>query len=445
MLSKNSQIKVTKKINIITLGCSKNVVDSEHLMKQLAVGGWEVVHDSNDPSAGVVVVNTCGFIAEAKEESVGTILNLLEAKRKGVISHVYVMGCLSQRYRQELVEELPDVDGFFGVSELPLVLKELDTPLSLPHSNQRMLTTPSHYAYLKISEGCSWGCSFCAIPLIRGKHQSVPIPELLEEAQGMVAGGVRELILVAQDTTFYGKDIYGRRRLPDLVKQLSAIEGLDWVRIHYAYPAGFPMALLGVMRDNPKVCKYLDIPFQHISTKMLTLMRRGVTKEDTLELIARIRTQVPGIALRTTLIVGHPGETESDFEELLEFVGTSRFERLGAFTYSQEEGTHSATLPNSVPDEVMQQRLERVMELQRDISAEHNRSRTGGVYRVLIDRQEGEFLVGRTEFDSPEVDQEVLIALPVGKAPAVGEMVECRITHAEEYDLLGELVPSPRN
>lgn len=430
----------SKKINIVTLGCSKNVVDSEYLMKQLQSGGWQVLHDSNDSSAKVVVINTCGFIADAKEESVDTILNFIEAKKRGEISNVFVMGCLSERYKDDLKKEIPEVDGFFGVSQLPDILKQLDTPFSTPNSNRRLITTPNHYAYLKISEGCSWGCSFCAIPLIRGKHISKPIPELVDQAKSLVSDGVKELILIAQDSTFYGKDIYGERKLPELINSLSQIEGLEWIRLHYTYPSAFPLEVLDEMQSNPKVCKYIDIPLQHISNSVLKTMRRGISKDQTLELVNTIRRMVPGIAIRTTLLVGHPGETEKDFNELLDFVKTSKFERLGVFTYSEEEGTHAATLKDTVPQRIKQQRAKAIMELQQSISAAFNASRIGKVYRVIIDRREGEYYIGRTEFDSPEVDGEVMIKNSKELSLNQGDFVLCKITSADDYDLMAELV-----
>lgn len=430
----------TRKINVVTLGCSKNVVDSEYLMKQLEVGGWEVVFDSNDTSARVVVINTCGFIADAKEESIDTILSFVEAKKQHQIDKVFVMGCLSQRYREELAEEIPEVDGFYGVTDMPAILESLSTNLSHNHLNQRHITTPKHYAFLKISEGCSWGCSYCAIPLIRGKHVSKPIPDLVEEAQFLVNQGVKEIMLIAQDSTFYGKDIYGERKLPELITELSKVDGLEWIRIHYAYPTGFPMELLTVMRSNPKVCKYIDIPFQHISTNVLKVMRRGINRDETLQFIERLRKEVPEVAIRTTLLVGHPGESEDDFNELLEFVRVMKFDRLGVFAYSEEEGTHSATLPDDVPEEVKQSRVEQIMDLQQQISLENNRLRLGKIFRVIVDREEVDYYVGRTEFDSPEVDQEVLIAKNQSVNLKSGDFVSCRIVDVADYDLYGELV-----
>jgi ribosomal protein S12 methylthiotransferase len=432
--------KSPRKINVVTLGCSKNIVDSEYLMRQLEVDGWQVLHDSNDPSAEVVVINTCGFIADAKEESIDTILDFIEAKRKGLISKVFVMGCLSQRYKAELEKEIPEVDGYFGVSQLGEMLKSLDTPFSNANKNTRLLSTPKHYAYLKISEGCSWGCSFCAIPLIRGKHISKPIPELIEQAQWLANKGVKELIIIGQDTTYYGKDIYGMRKLPELLTKISEVNGIEWIRIHYTYPTGFPLDLLSLLQGNSKVCKYLDIPFQHISDRMLKTMRRGISKRQTLELIEKIRKNVPDIALRTTLLVGHPGETETDFEELIDFVKTVRFERLGVFAYSNEEGTNSAKLTDNTSESIKQQRVEQIMSIQQEISLQNNYNRIGKTYKVIIDRVEGSQLIGRTEFDSPEVDQEVIIQKPHGEAIKPGTFVLCRITSAEEFDLIGEIV-----
>jgi len=429
-----------KKINIVTLGCSKNVVDSEYLMKQLDAGGWEVIHDSNDSTAKVVVINTCGFIADAKEESVDTILNFIEAKKRGEISNVFVMGCLSERYKEDLKKEIPEVDGFFGVSQLPDILSQLDTPFTPENSNMRLISTPKHYAYLKISEGCSWGCSFCAIPLIRGKHISKPMPELIEQAKSLVKEGVKELIVIGQDSTFYGKDIYGERKLPDLLESLVEIDNLEWIRIHYAYPTGFPFELLQVIQNNPKICKYIDIPLQHISDRMLKAMHRGITKSQTIDLVERIRREVPSMAIRTTLLVGHPGETEEDLEELLDFVKKYKFERLGVFTYSHEEGTPSAVLNDSIPQEEKERRAEIIMEVQRDISLHHNSLRINKIFRVIIDRSEGDYFVGRTEFDSPEVDGEVLIRKTATQNLILGQFINCRVLSAEDYDLIGEVV-----
>lgn len=426
-----------KRINVVTLGCSKNVVDSEYLMKQLESGGWEVIFDSNDTSAKVVVVNTCGFIADAKEESIDTILSLVNAKKEGIIEKVFVMGCLSQRYKEQLENEIPEVDGYFGVSGFNDILKALETPIAQSELNRRLITTPNHYAYLKVSEGCSWGCSFCAIPLIRGKHVSKPIEELVEQAQHLVNEGVKELILIAQDLTFYGKDLYGKRKLSELINEISRIEKLEWIRLHYAYPTSFPDDLINVIRDNPKVCKYLDIPFQHVSDKLLKLMRRGITKEETLELINKLRTSIPNLAIRTTLLVGHPGEGVDEFNELVEFVNQAKFDRLGVFTYSEEEGTHSATMKDSIPLQIKQERANQIMEIQREISIENNKKRVGKTFRVIVDREEEDYFIGRTEFDSPEVDQEVILKKGTHVKIKQGSFVECLITDTDDYDLYG--------
>ncbi|MDD2277456.1 MAG: 30S ribosomal protein S12 methylthiotransferase RimO [Bacteroidales bacterium] len=433
-------MREVKKINVVTLGCSKNLVDSEYLLKQLNAAGWSVQNDSNDLSARTVVINTCGFIADAKEESINTILSYSEAKRKGLIDRVYVMGCLSQRYKNDLQKEIPEVDGFFGVNQLQDILSELNVNFSTENANKRYITTPKHYAYLKISEGCNWGCSFCAIPLIRGKHVSKPINEIIEQAKELVKDGVKELILIGQDSTFYGKDLYGERRITQLVREISRIEGLSWVRIHYAYPAQFPEDLLVEMALNPKICKYIDIPFQHISTNVLKEMKRGISRNETLDLIAKIRKLVSDVAIRTTLLVGHPGETESDFEELVEFVKEVKFDRLGVFSYSEEEGTASAKLDDAITEAEKQSRVDRVMETQRGISLAKNNERIGKVYEVIIDRFEGDWAIGRTQFDSPEVDQEVLIDIIENTEIVEGEIITCKIVRAEEYDLYGEVV-----
>ncbi|HOP05439.1 MAG TPA: 30S ribosomal protein S12 methylthiotransferase RimO [Tenuifilaceae bacterium] len=429
-----------KKVNVITLGCSKNIVDSEYLMKQLQVGGWDVYHDSNNPNVDVVIVNTCGFIADAKEESIDTILSLVEAKKSGQISKIFVMGCLSQRYKEELTKEIPEVDGYYGVDNLPDILQDLNSPFSTENSNKRLLTTPNHFAYLKIAEGCNWGCSFCAIPLIRGKFVSKPIPELIEQTKSLVSEGVREIILIAQDTTFYGKDIYGERKIAELVDTLAQIDGLEWIRIHYTYPFGFPDDLLDVMARNPKVCKYLDIPLQHINNRILKSMKRRISNVETIELVNKIRTKVPGIAIRTTMLVGYPGETEEEFNELLNFVSESRFDRLGVFAYSPEENTPSENLNDSVLQNVKHERVERLMEVQRNISREINENRVGQVYRVVVDREEGGFYACRTEFDSPEVDQEVLIKQNNRQDVNIGNFYFCKITSADDYDLYGDFI-----
>ena len=428
-----------RKINVITLGCSKNLVDSEHLMAQLQRNGFEIVHDSNETDARIVVINTCGFIGDAKEESVNTILAFADAKTKGCIDHLFVMGCLAERYREELREEIPEVDEYFGVNDLRDIVKTVGGRYRDELTGERHLTTPGHYAYLKISEGCNWGCGYCAIPLIRGRHVSVPMEELLREAEMLAARGVRELIVIAQDTTYYGLDLYGERRLGELLRRLCRIDGLEWVRLHYAYPAQFPTDVIDALRDEPKMCKYLDIPFQHISDPHLKSMRRGLNKAQTYELIGELRRRIPGIALRTTLLTGYPGESEADFDELLEFVERVRFERLGVFPYSEEEGTYSAMrLRDDVPDEVKQRRADAIMELQNRISAENNRRRIGTRERIIIDRREGEFLVGRSQYDSPEVDTEILIE--TDENPSPGTFLDVKITEAGDYDLYGKFV-----
>ncbi len=428
-----------KDVNVVTLGCSKNVVDSEYLLKQLKVNGWNIQFDSNDTSARTVIINTCGFIADAKEESIDTILSYIDAKRNGMVDKVYVMGCLSQRYKDDLEKEIPEVDGFFGVNHLQEILNKLNAEYSESSANLREITTPKHYAYLKISEGCNWNCGFCAIPLIRGKHISKPIEELVVQAEDLVRRGVKELMLIAQDSTFYGKDIYGERRIAHLIKELSQIETLEWIRVHYTYPAQFPLDLLAEMASNPKVCKYIDIPFQHISSNMLKTMKRRITRDQTLKLISKIREIVPDVAIRTTLLVGHPGETEKDFEELMQFVEWAKFDRLGVFAYSEEEGTASANLPDTVSETVKQSRVDQIMELQSSISLAKNKARIGKTYKVIIDRLEGEWAVGRTQYDSPEVDQEVLIKHTEEDGITEGDFVNCIVTSAEEYDLFGEL------
>ena len=441
-----------RKINVITLGCSKNLVDSEHLMAQLQRNGFEIVHDSNETDARIVVINTCGFIGDAKEESVNTILAFADAKTKGCIDHLFVMGCLAERYKKELEQEIPEVDRYFGVNNLADIVEAVGGRYRDELTGERHLTTPHHYAYLKISEGCNWGCGYCAIPLIRGRHVSVPMEQLVAEAEGLAHSGVKELIVIAQDTTYYGLDLYGERRLGDLLRRLCRIDGIEWLRLHYAYPAQFPDDVIGAMRDEPKICKYLDIPFQHISDSQLKSMRRGLDKAETYALVEKMRREVPGIALRTTLLTGYPGESEQDFEELLQFVRDIRFERLGVFPYSEEEGTYSATkLQDDVPEEVKQQRVDRIMELQNGISRENNLRRVGRTERVILDRREGDYWIGRTQYDSPEVDTEILIsASETGKSVrentgdrtlSAGQFLDVRITRADDYDLYG--IPKP--
>lgn len=427
-----------KKINVITLGCSKNTVDSEHLMARLAAAGYEVLFDSDRTDAKVVVINTCGFIGDAKQESIEMILRAAEAKKAGRIEHLFVIGCLSERYADELRREIPEVDEYFGARTWEGITRALGASEDPALATERRLTTPKHYAYLKISEGCNWKCGYCAIPLIRGPHVSVPMEELEEEARKLAAGGVRELIVIAQDTTYYGIDLYGKRMLAELLRRLCRIDGIEWIRLHYAYPAAFPEDVIEVMASEPKICKYLDIPFQHISDAQLSAMLRRHTKAEAMELIRKLREAIPDLALRTTLLVGYPGETEADFEELLAFVREVRFDRLGVFAYSEEEGTYSAEkLQNDVPEEVKQQRVERIMALQNEISRENNLRRVGRTERVLIDSRQGDWYVGRTQYDSPEVDEEILIPADA-KRLLKGHFYTIRITSAEDYDLYGE-------
>lgn len=428
-----------QKINVITLGCSKNLVDSEHLMAQLDEAGYEIVTDSNSTDAKIVVINTCGFIGDAKEEAIQTILECAEAKAEGRIERLFVMGCLSERYADELREEIPEVDEYFGARSLKEVVEALDADYLTELETDRLLTTPDHYAYLKIGEGCNWHCAYCAIPLIRGNHRSVPMEKVLEEAEGLVAVGVKEIIVIAQDTTYYGKDLYGERKLAELLRRLCAIEGVEWVRLHYAYPTDFPQDVIEVLRDEPKMCKYLDIPLQHISDNVLSAMRRRISKAETEELVARLRREIPDIALRTTMLVGFPGETEEDFEELCDFVQRVRFDRLGAFAYSEEEGTPSALhLTDDVPEEVKEERVDRLMKIQKRISLALNGERVGKEMRVIVDRKEGDYYVTRSQYDSPEVDEEILVAAT--EPLAEGDMVNIVVIDYDEYDLYGEVV-----
>ena len=421
-----------KKINIITLGCSKNLVDSEVLMRQLG-NDYTISHDSG-ADADIQIVNTCGFIGDAKEESIDTILQLTKAKKAGVTSKVFVTGCLSQRYKDELKKEIQDVDGFFGVNDLPEILKALDVDLKKELLGERLITTPKHYAYLKISEGCDRSCSFCAIPLIRGKHISKPIEELVKEAEFLAKKGVKELILIAQDLTYYGLDIYKERRITELVNKLSYIDGIEWVRLHYAYPAGFPLNLMEEMKTNPKVCNYLDIPLQHISEHILSSMRRSHNKETTIKLVEKFRETLPEASLRTTLIVGYPGETEKDFDELYDFVEKHKFERLGVFQYSEEEDTAAFKLKDDVPEQTKQDRADKLMMLQQEISIENNKNKIGKTFKVIIDRLENGYFIGRTEFDSPEVDNEVLIS-EKDNTLEIGEFYKMKIIKADFFDL----------
>jgi ribosomal protein S12 methylthiotransferase len=426
------------KINVVTLGCSKNQVDSEVLLAQLKGNGIQAVHESKDDDANVVVINTCGFIDNAKQESIDTILRYVDAKEEGIVDKVYVTGCLSQRYKDDLEKEIPQVDAWFGTRDLSRLLKVFKANYKQELVGERILTNPSHYAYLKISEGCDRPCSFCAIPLMRGGHISRPIEELVLEAKHLAKNGTKELLLIAQDSTYYGLDLYKKRNLAELLQRISDVEGIEWIRLHYAFPAGFPMDVLNVMNERSNICKYLDIPLQHGSTNMLQLMRRGITREKTEQLLGTIRERVPGIAIRTTMIAGHPGETEQDFEELMFFISKARFERLGIFNYSHEENTHAFSMADDIPAEVKQQRADAVMELQQGISLEINQQRIGQTLKVLVDRKEGPVYVGRSEFDSPEVDNEVIIQSE--NYLRTGDFVNVKITGATEFDLTGEPV-----
>lgn len=428
------------KVNVITLGCSKNVYDSEVLMGQLKAGQLDVAHESAELGANdIVVINTCGFIDNAKQESIDTILQYSELKEQGKIGKVIVTGCLSERYKPELAAEISNVDAYFGTNDLPELLAEIGVNYKHELIGERLLTTPSHFAYFKIAEGCNRPCSFCAIPLMRGQHVSKSMDDLVKEAKMLAKNGTKELILIAQDLTYYGLDLYNERKLADLLRKLSDVNGIEWIRLQYAYPSGFPMEILDVMKERENICNYLDMPLQHISDPMLKSMRRGITKQKTIDLVDQIRNKVPGIALRTTLICGYPGETEQDFEEMKEWVAATAFDRLGCFTYSHEEKTHAHSLEDNVPEEVKQQRVEEIMDIQQGISFEKNQAKVGQTFRVLIDKKEGDFFVGRTEFDSPEVDNEVLINAKINYAP-VGGFVEVKIDRAEDFDLYGHLV-----
>ena len=429
-----------KKINVVTLGCSKNTVDSEHLAAQLAAAGYQIVFDSNRTDAKVVVINTCGFIGDAKQESIDTILRFAAAKEQGLIERLFVIGCLSERYADELRTEIPEVDDYFGARDMQGIARVLCAAGDPDTSTERLTSTPKHYAYLKIAEGCNWHCGYCAIPLIRGPHRSVPMERCVEEAERLAAQGVRELIVIAQDTTYYGRDLYGRRALAELLEKLCKVEGIEWIRLHYAYPTDFPQDVIEVMAREKKICPYLDIPFQHISDHQLTLMKRRHTKADAYALIERLRAAVPDLALRTTLLVGYPDETEEDFEELMEFVEKVRFERLGVFPYSEEEGTFSAReLQDNVPEEVKQERVDRIMALQNRISLEKNQARVGQREQVIVDSRQGDWYVARGRYDSPEVDQEILIPASERQLRR-GKIYTVEITGAEEYDLYASVV-----
>jgi ribosomal protein S12 methylthiotransferase len=427
------------KINVITLGCSKNVYDSEVLMGQLRANGKEVTHEATEDEGNIIVINTCGFIDNAKEESVNTILEYAEKKEQGLVDKVFVTGCLSERYRPDLEKEIPNVDQFFGTTELPLLLKALGADYKHELIGERLTTTPKNYAYLKIAEGCDRPCSFCAIPLMRGKHKSTPIEHLVIEAEKLAKNGVKELILIAQDLTYYGLDLYKKRNLAELLEALVKVEGIEWIRLHYAFPTGFPMDVLELMKREPKICNYLDIPLQHISDSVLKSMRRGTTQEKTTKLIQDFRALVPEMTIRTTLIVGYPGETEEDFNTLKNWVEEMRFERLGCFTYSHEENTHAYLLEDDVPEEVKQDRAAQIMDIQAQISWELNQEKIGQTFKCVIDRKEGEHFIGRTEFDSPDVDNEVLIDASKFYLKT-GDFVNLKIIDATEFDLYAEPV-----
>jgi len=425
-----------KKINIVTLGCSKNVYDSEVLMGQLEANGKKVVHEEK---GDIVVINTCGFIDNAKEESINTILEYVDLKNQGIVEKVFVTGCLSERYKPDLIREIPDVDQYFGTRDLPILLKHLGADYKHELVGERLTTTPKHYAYLKISEGCDRPCSFCAIPLMRGNHISTPIEKLIIEAQKLAKKGVKELILIAQDLTFYGLDIYKKRALGELLKELIKVEGIEWIRLHYAFPTGFPEDVLDIIRTEPKICNYIDIPLQHINTELLKAMKRGTTFEKTNALLDKFREKVPDMAIRTTLIVGFPGETEEKFEELKQWVRDQRFDRLGCFTYSHEENTTAYVLEDNIPDEIKQKRVEDIMEIQQQISWEKNQAKIGKTFKCIFDRKEGDYFVGRTEYDSPDVDNTVLVPAK-DVYISIGDFANVKITSAEDYDLIGELV-----
>lgn len=427
------------KVNVVTLGCSKNTFDSEVLMAQLKANKFDVEHESSTDDSEIIIINTCGFIDNAKQESIDTIIQYVDAKNEGLVEKVYVTGCLSERYRTDLEVEFPEVDAFFGTKELPRLLKTLKADYKHELVGERLLTTPSHYAYFKIAEGCDRPCSFCAIPIMRGKHVSTPIEDLVTSAKSLAAKGVKELMLIAQDLTYYGFDLYKKRNLAELIDKLSEVEGIEWIRLHYAFPAGFPMDVLDVMSTKANVCNYLDIPLQHGSTKILQAMRRGITREKTEELVLTIRSKVPGITIRTTLIAGYPGETEEDFQEMYDFVERMRFDRLGIFTYSHEENTHAHNFEDDIPADVKQKRADLIMELQSGISYDLNQEKVGKEFKVLFDRAEGDYFIGRTEFDSPDVDNEVLVKKSE-EYIRIGDFANVLITSADHYDLYGTVV-----
>ena len=435
-----SPISVSPRINVVTLGCSKNVHDSEVLMGQLKGNRIDVVHESNNIQENdIVVINTCGFIDNAKQESIDTILQFSELKDQGRVNKVIVTGCLSERYKPELQAEISNVDAYFGTNDLPELLSTLGANYKHELLGERLLTTPSHFAYFKIAEGCNRPCSFCAIPLMRGKHVSKSIDELVKEAKFLAANGTKELILIAQDLTYYGLDIYGKRNLSDLLRHLSDVDGIEWIRLQYAYPSGFPMDILEAMNERSNICNYLDMPLQHISDNMLTAMRRGTSKQKQIDLVNKIRDKVPDIALRTTLICGYPGETEQDFQEMLQWVEETRFDRLGCFTYSHEEKTHAHNFDDDVPEEVKQARVDEIMELQQGISYDINQKKVGQTYKVLVDRIDGDYFIGRTEYDSPEVDNEVVLDATANYA-RIGDFVQVKVDRAEDFDLYGTII-----
>lgn len=439
-ISTPSKPAAKPRVNVVTLGCSKNIYDSEVLMGQLKGNRFDVVHEAEKVGKNdIVVINTCGFIDNAKQESIDTILQYSELKDQGKVGKVIVTGCLSERYKPELEAEIKNVDSWFGTNDLQNLLGSLGADYRHELIGERLLTTPSHFAYFKIAEGCNRPCSFCAIPLMRGKHMSKPMDELVREAQNLARKGTKELILIAQDLTYYGLDLYGKRNLDELLRRLSDVNGIEWIRLQYAYPSGFPMEILDAMNERENICKYLDMPLQHITDNMLKSMRRGITKQKTIDLVNAIRDKVPGIAMRTTLITGYPGETQQDFEEMAQWVEDIRFDRLGCFTYSHEEKTHAHTLEDDVPEEVKQERADAIMEIQQGISYEKNQEKVGQTFKVLIDKKDGDYFVGRTEFDSPEVDNEVLIDASVDYA-TVGTFVKARIHNAEDFDLYGQIV-----
>ncbi|MFD2873441.1 30S ribosomal protein S12 methylthiotransferase RimO [Mucilaginibacter ximonensis] len=442
MKTKNNQpIQISKpRVNVVTLGCSKNTYDSEILMGQLKGNAFDVVHEANKVGKDdIIVINTCGFIDNAKQESIDTILEYSQLKDQGKVGKVIVTGCLSERYKPELETEIPNIDAYFGTNDLQNLLTSIGANYKHELIGERLLTTPSHFAYFKIAEGCNRPCSFCAIPLMRGKHLTTPIEDLVKSAEKLAKNGTKELILIAQDLTYYGLDLYGKRSLDELLRRLSDVNGIEWIRLQYAYPSGFPMEILDVMNERSNICKYMDMPLQHITDNMLKSMRRGITKQKTIDVVNEIRDRVPGIAMRTTLITGYPGETERDFEEMMQWVEDTRFDRLGCFTYSHEENTHAHSLIDDVPEEVKQERADSIMELQQEISFQKNQEKIGETFKVLIDKKDGQYFVGRTEFDSPEVDNEVLLDAATDYA-TIGSFVNVKVDSAEDFDLYGHIV-----